>query len=119
MKSACLLAKTPEFFADFAHYLKSLPGDYQEHINSVKLTLDSNSYFMFYNLLDDGFYEAYEMPPDAISEGYRYSFLVECRSEVDFCRIVGSSPPNLDLLVCDSNGVLYRPNELSPNSIIL
>lgn len=120
MKSAYLLSKSPAFFREFGNHLMQL--DYEncaEASNSLKLTTDSGAYFLFYDRLDGGFFEKHEIPPDAESQGYCYAFLVECRSEVLFCEIVRSSPPDLDLLVCDSDGELYRPNEVSPESIVL
>ena len=119
MKGASLLAKTPVFFEEFGHYLKSLNYDYDEAVNSIKLTLEGDSYFMFYDRFEGEILETNEIPSEALSKGYRFAFSVECRSEVDFCTIVGSSPPNLDFLVCDSDGIIYRLNELSPDSISL
>lgn len=120
MKGAYLLSKDPAFYEGFTKYLKQLGYHHHgEAKSSIKLTTDNNLYFLFYDRLAGGFFERYEIPLDARSQGYCYGFLVECRSEVLFCEIVSSSPPELDLLVCDSDGALYRPNEVSPESIVL
>lgn len=120
VKSAYLLSKRPEFFGEFRDYLMQLKySKCGEADNSIKLTADDGAYFLFYDRLDGGIFEECEIPRSAKSQGYRYGFLVECRSEVIFCDIVRSSPPGLDLLVCDSDGKLFKPSELSPETITL
>jgi len=119
MKGAYLLSKNAPFFADYGRYLRQFEHRLDVANNSLKLTLDDGRYFLFYDCLDGQPFEEHEFPSDARSQGYRYAYLVECRSEELFCEIVGSSPPDLDVLVCDSDGQLYRPNELSPSSVVL
>lgn len=119
MKGAFLLSKNAGFFAEYGQYLRQLPYKLDVADNSLKLTLDSSRYFLFHDCLDGKPIDEDEFPSEASLQGYRYAFLVECRSEQMFCDIVGACPPDLDFLVCDSNGQLYRHNELSPGSVVL
>ncbi len=119
MKGAFLLSKSGEFFSKYGRYLSQLEHKLDEADNSLRLTLEDGRYFLFYDCLDGKPFEEDEFPPDARAQGYRFAFLVECRCEELFCAIVEASPPNFDFLVCDSDGQLYRPNELSPDSIVL
>lgn len=119
MKGAYLLSKNAAFFAEFERHLRHFEYQVDVADNSLKLTLDNGRYLLFYDCLDGKPFEEHEFPSEASLQGYSYAFLVECRSEELFCTIVGSSPPNLDFLVCDSDGQLYLPNELSPDTVVL
>ena len=117
MRNAYLLSSDSAMYAEFTRYLRKLTHKLDEVENSIKITTDDNTYFMLYNRHDGNFFEEHELPSEAMLQGYRFAFLVECRSEKLFCEIVGASPPSLGLLVCDSDARLYRPDELSPDSI--
>ena len=119
MKSVYLLAKTPSFFDVFNRYLTGLGYDYDEADNSVKLKFDGGLYFMFYDRIEGCFFEKHEIPSEAHAQGFRFAFLVECRSEELVCDIVGSFPDRSTLLICDSNEALFTPEELSPEKLML
>lgn len=126
MKSALLLSKTEEFCEGFMRYLRQLrsqtsSGDSTAYSsqNSVKVALDEKTYFMFYSNISGDKLDDDEIPPEITSQGYCYSFLVECRSEVLFCEIVKSAPSELEFLVFDTNGVIFRPTEVTPEAIFL
>lgn len=61
----------------------------------------------------------HEIPDVAFSAGYRFGYLVECRSESMFCDLIGSIPSDIDVVVCDRDGVVYAPTELRPDSLVL
>jgi hypothetical protein len=75
---------------------------------------------MFYDRSDEpSSFEEHEIPRKARDLGYCFGYMVECRSESLFCDLVGSAPFDIDILVCDSDGKLFRPRELRPENISL
>ena len=121
MKSAFILAKDDQMFPGLAAILKMIGYKYVggSH-DSICLNTDHGCKFTLYNRgSGSNFFEKYEIPEEALHLGYKFGYLVECRSETLFCEIVGRIPPEFDILVCDSNGVLHAPNQLNPNTIIL
>lgn len=119
MKSAVILAKSPGFYVPYTGYLKSLGLPIQESERSIKLCTVDRQYFMFYDRDISGFYEKYEAPKSAIKSGYQYAYLVECRSEELFCKIIGGSPHIHEFIVCDSNGKIHTPVDISTSRLSL
>ncbi len=120
MKSAYLLAKDICFFKAFSDHLKSLGYDYVDANNSVRLNPTSGPSFTFYDRIEGArFFEDHELPVAASEKGYNYGYLVECRDEAFFCEIVRSATNTIDMVVCDSDGEIYRPDQLNPRTLIL
>lgn len=120
MKGAVILSKDFDFFHAFVGsvYKAGLPCILAE--NSIKIIFDNGAYILVYDRTDAGdIFNEFDIPPEAKFSGYNYAFLVECRSEEVFCNVFGDTSLRLDMLICDGNGVLYRPNELSPETIVL
>jgi hypothetical protein len=120
MKSAYLLAKNTGFFKAFSDHLKNLGYEYVDANNSVRLNPTSDPSFTFYDRVEGArFFEDHELPVAASEKGYNYGYLVECRDESYFCEIVGSAPNTIDFVVCDSDGEVYRPEQLDPRTLKL
>lgn len=121
MKGATLLAKTEKLFEPLAGHLQSLGYSYVGG-NEGSIVLDPDREYRF-TLYDrpakPSVFEECEIPEKALRMGYRFGYMVECRSEALFCDVLIRTPPETDIMICDSDGNLFRPNELSPASIRL
>ncbi len=121
MKSDILLSKSDDLFGSFAKHLMNLNYPFVGGAErSSCINPDGEFRFMFYNRAETpSFFEKYEIPEEARNLSYKFAYMIECRSEKLFCDIVSSTPSDIDIIVCDSNGVLFRPGELKPNLITL
>lgn len=120
MKGALILSKSPDFFKEFLRSIDEAGIDYLAADNSIKIFPDINPYLIIYDQIGkSGTSDDDELPDEALSEGYKYSFLVECRSEELFTEIFRSSSLSLDILIHDSDGNLFKPSELSADRIVL
>ena len=126
MMCALVLSKTADIFLVIKAHLKS---HYQSFDNapdgvtlrSIRLEVDGDTSFIFYDrsLDTDVELEQCEIPVVALIDGYKFSYLVECRSEDVFCKVLRSIPSSIDILVCDCNEALFRPDELTPGAVSL
>jgi hypothetical protein len=128
MKGAMLLAKTDQLFPAIAVHLQSLgysftgghphAGDYKPSI-----VLNTSSEYKFYlydtDREDTKAIALFDVPDALMRKGYIHVYLIECRSETLFCDIVSTIPPEVDVLVLDTDGQLFRPHEVSVESIVL
>lgn len=120
MKGAYLLAKHTDFYNKFSAYIKTLGYSFNEAANSIRLNACELSYFTCYDRIQNAtFFEDNEIPTEAIEDGYIYGYLVECRDEELFCRIVRSAGEQLDFVVCDGNGAILQPRQIAPGLITL
>jgi len=120
MKGAYILAQDTEIFAPFVDYLKRLELPFDEADNSIRLYGKGSHSFTFYDRMSErNYFEDHEIPLELKEQGFRYGFLVECRSEALFCEIVNSLPDDFNILVFDGDGELFRPGQLTPDTLIL
>lgn len=125
MKGAALLAKHDQFFTEFSEFLKGLGYRYAHDEKSIVLLTDNKmNYFAFSDRpKEPSILERCEIPSQALEAGYRFGYLVDCRSESLFCDIVRAVPPTIDVLVFDNNlddnAALQKPSELNPDTLSL
>lgn len=125
MKAAFLLSRTPHLFNEiYAHFQNTIQTSGSTLTGSlpksIRLEVNGDMSFVLYDRETiPSFLEKYEIPSEALMAGYRYGYMVECRSEVHFCSIIRSLPPVIDIMILDSNGTLFTPISLTPNEIIL
>ena len=120
MKGALILSKDPDFFRAFVGCIRNSGMRHIAAENSIKILSADNEYVMVYQRTEVGdVFNEFDIPSQAASSGYQYAFVVECRNERVFCNTIGSEFLHLDMLICDSDGALYWPHELSPESIVL
>lgn len=121
MKSALLLAKNEHLFQELVVFFRTLDLPYTELPgDSIRIYPNAEFPFTLYNRREwASTFEKFEIPEPAFKMGYQFGYMAECRSETIFCSIMGSVPYWIDVLVCDSNEVLYRPNQLDPGNISL
>lgn len=125
MKSALILAKNADFFSDLvASLVANGLTDGSSH-NSAKILpkgarYDENVYILIFDRTGE-MAKVIEMdiPSEVIAQGYRYSFLAECRSEEFFVEILGDPALNLDMLIWDNEGVIFKPSELDAANLSL
>jgi len=121
MKGASLIAKKPDLFPQLVRYLRTLKyssigGDF----NAIRVAAESGDYFTLYDRNDkQSVFDRYEIPQDAIEQGYRFGYMVECRSETLFCDLLKSAPEELGFIVSDGDGVLFATHELNPDTLSL
>ena len=120
MKGAYLLAKDTAFFCAFMTDIKTLGYDYDDSPNSVRLNVTESVYFTFYDRIESAsYFEDHEIPAEASQKGYKYGYLVECRDEELFCKIVRSIGKQIDFVVCDGDGVVFQPDQIDPGLLML
>lgn len=119
MRGATILSKDPGFFDKCVHALSQLNYNVDIASNSIRLIDCNGAYFLFYDNITGIPWEEDDIPPETLSQGYRHGFLVDCRSEELFCKVIRALPLSLDMLICDADDNLYRQNEVLPESIEL
>jgi|GEM_PF-2671794 len=121
MKGAILLAKSDDLFKPLVRHLQSLGHSYVGG-DEGSIVLDPNCEYRFtlYDRSDrPSILEECEIPEQALRLGYRFAYMIECRSEGLFCEVVSRIPAELDILILDNNGDLLKPDELDPTTICL
>lgn len=118
---AIIVSKTETLYPCLALHFKTIGLPYAE-LENDSICLNPKNEFRFMFLNRDQYsmhFDVQENPVEARERGYVFGYSVECRSEVLFCQIVHTIPPEIDILICDSNGDLYSPREVSPDTISL
>jgi hypothetical protein len=123
MKGALLLSKRDDFDRLVEHYAsRARHGSvWSRGSNSAVIHPDDEYRLYLFNLdpwSDDDAREC-EIPEWVLAQQYRYAYSVECRSESLFCEIIGSTPPEFDILILDTDGVIFRPSELRADTLSL
>ena len=125
MKSAILLSKTNSLYDILEYRLQRL---YNPNRNapyglvgrSIRVEPEAGfPLFLFDREDEPDFFERHEIPEEALAAGYRYGYLVECRSETVFCAVIRYIASDIDILICDNDASLFRPDQLDPNTISL
>ena len=125
MKGAMIISKDPEVFQKIVKDIKArvYGKTYSdEWVDSFRIDSGDGWMFMLYDRKpedSDEYFEKHEIPWIIKKKGYRFGFFVECRSEVWFCKVLGSVSPDLDIFIVDNSEHIYRPNELSPEKMSL
>lgn len=120
MKGAVILSKDASFFAAFTNEIGRTEMEYILADRSIRIFSPNGNYLIVYDRTDEGdIFNEYDVPDEAISRGYVYAYLAECRSEKMFCDVLSSEELRVDMLICDGNGTLYSPNDLSAETIVL
>ena len=125
MKSAILLSKTNSLYDILEYRLQRLynpnrNAPYGLALRSIVVQPEGEFSLYLYDREDEpDFFERNEIPEEALAAGYRYGYLVECRSETVFCTVIRSIASDIDILICDSDASLFRPDQLDPNTISL
>lgn len=120
MKSAFLLSRTDDMYGGLVFHFKGLQYRHVDSPGSVRLWGDNGTLFTLYDRTKSSvFFEQHELPDAARRAGYTFAYMAECRDEGFFCDVVGSVPSSVDIVVCDSDGELYRTDQLDPGTIVL
>jgi len=120
MKGAVILSKDVSFFAAFANEIGRTKMEHILADRSIRILSQDGNYLIVYDRTDEGdIFNEYDVPNEAASKGYVYAYLAECRSEKMFCDVLSSEDLSVDMLICDGDGTLYSPSDLSPETIVL
>lgn len=119
MKGVLIFSKDRRFFPSLVKEIENTTFEKSNHSNSIKIcSLDGESMLVYDDIANNIELNKLDIPPDIYEDGYRYSFLVETRSEKLLCNFINSLT-GMDIVVSDGNENLYRPGELNPSRLVI
>lgn len=120
MKGGILLSKQADFLSSLAASLERINAKYSADDSSLRVSSASEPYILVYGKgKAEELVSEEDLPASVVEQGYRYYFVADCRSEEFFVEIFGNPALELDIIIWDNEGVVFKPEELDATKLSL